>query len=59
MVCDTKKIKILFEFSYCYDEKKKKKKKHIVLNENNAKVMHDNTQLSYRRYTNKKYQFLN
>ena len=30
-----------------------------MLNEKNANAMHDNTQLSYRGYTNKKYQFLN
>ena len=36
-----------------------KNKTHIMLNENNAKTMYDSVQLSYRGYTNKKYQFLN
>ena len=31
----------------------------MVLNENNAKAMHDSAQLSYRGYTSKKYQFIN
>ena len=30
-----------------------------MLNEKNATTMHANAQLSYRGYTNKKYQFLN
>ena len=34
-------------------------KTHIMLNEKNANALHDNTQLSYKGYINKKYQFLN
>ena len=37
----------------------KNQKSHIMLNEKNANTMHDSTQLSYREYINKKYQFLN
>ena len=38
---------------------KEKEKENTLCYENNAKVMHDNTQLNYKGYTNKKYQFLN
>ena len=54
-MCNIKKNKNLFLFLY-YDQKQKA---HIMLNEYNAKAMHDSAQLSYRGYTNKKYQFLN
>ena len=37
----------------------KNQKARIILNEKNANTMYDSTQLSYRGYTNKKYQFLN
>ena len=37
----------------------KNQKAQIMLNEWNATTMHDSVQLSYRGYTNKKYQFLN
>ena len=36
----------------------KNKKAHIMLNEQ-CKTMHGSAKLSYRGYTNKKYQFLN
>ena len=51
-----KKIFLDFQIFFFNDQKQKV---HIMLNEQNVTTMHDSAQLSYRGYTNKKYQFLN
>ena len=51
---NTKHIKILL-VKKIYDQKQIA---HIMLNEQ-CKAMHDSAKLSYRGYTDKKYQFLN
>ena len=55
MMCNTKQIKIFLVLIKIYDQKQKA---HIVLDEQ-CKTMHDSAKLSYKGYTNKKYQFLN
>ena len=54
-MCKTKQIKIFLVLKKFYDQKQKA---HIVLDEQ-CKAMYDSAKLSYRGYTNKKYQFLN
>ena len=54
MLC--KRNKNLFWFKK--KEFDQKQKAHIMLNEQ-CKAMHDSAKLSYKGYTNKKYQFLN
>ena len=61
-ICNTKHILPYPSFqSFCFLKKKnydQKQMEHIMLNEQ-CKAMHDNAQLSYKGYTNKKCQFLN
>ena len=65
VMCNTKQIKSFCVFKIFMTRNQKthimlnENKTHIMLNEKNANALHDNTQLSYREYINKKYQFLN
>ena len=56
VMCNTKQIKSFCVFKMFMT---RNQNTHIMLNEKNANALHDNTQLSYRGYINKKYQFLN